>query len=393
MGECQITLVDRLPEHLYTPLLYEVATGMLEETGPKCRGKLRSGICIGFEQYRSIIGSRHIRYRRGEVVGVDLKSKSVQLKDQDAIAYDDLVIALGSETAYYGIPGLQEHCLPMKTLRDGFALRERLHTLVEEYLSGKRDRLDVVVGGGGATGTEVAAELAHFFLRMKQRDVLRPNCTSVTLVDAASDVLMMLPSTVRALATRRLKSLGVWVMTNTRVEMVDATGVTMKTGDEEMCRPADLVIWCGGIQPSSALKMIDAPKGPKGHLIVDASLRVQGLENVYAIGDCAQVASGKGFVPALAQSAIAEARVVAENLVRHVEGKSLTAWKPPAEWPTIVPLGGKYGIAKLGPFVFNGPIAYLLHKAADLRYWLQILPTVMALRVFLDGARTYIKND
>ncbi len=393
LGECEITLVDRRSEHLYTPLLYEVASGFLSKPNHLCRGALRQGVCVSYDAYKTILRSKWVKFKHGEVVGLDTPAQEVHLGGGERLSYDVLLVALGSEVAYYGIAGLKEYGFPLKNVRDALNVRERIFRLLERYRTGVDPFFSIVVGGGGATGVEFAAEIAHHFRELEQQKFLKKGGWSVTLVDQATDVLMAFPKALRSCAQARLESLGIRVLLNTVVKEVTADAVMVETEGKKMRLEADVTVWCGGIKPSSTLESLGLPLGPKGHLIVDETLRVSGSTNIFAIGDNAQIKAGEGFVPALAQAAFTEAGHVAKNISLHLQEKELLPWVPPTSWWSIVPLGGKYAAAQIGPFKMMGTTAYVLRKLADLRYWLMILPVVDAFRVWFSGASTYIKND
>ena len=387
IDECIVTLIDRASEHVYTPLLYEVASGFLQEPGRVCRGELKGGVCVSFEQYREIIGSRHIRFVRGEVIGLNRVSKEVLLKDGESVTYDDLVIALGSQTNYNGISGLQQYAFPMKTLHEAYRLRARIHEFLERYREGVEQNISIVVGGAGATGTELAGELGNFFTRLTREKVLRDGAWSVRLVEAGPEILSAFSSRVRVLARERLARLGVTVLTHTKIEELTEKTIRLTTQQETQETEADVVVWCGGIRPNSLLASFGLPLGPKGHLEVDAFLRVKGEEEIFALGDATAMA------PPLAQAAIAQASLLAENLMLHAQKKPLLAWRAKETWPAIIPVGGKFAIITIGRFVFHGTFGYWVRKVADARYLFRILPFKEAWQVWSHGAKTYLSND
>ncbi len=392
LGECEIILVDRRGEHLYTPLLYEVATGFLDAEGPECRGELRGGVCINLEQFRTIIGMKHIHFKRGDVQAIDVSAKTVTINNE-VVAYDDLVLALGSETAFYDIPGLEDHAYPLKHLGHAFTLRDRLHACLNAYREGKDDKIEIVVGGAGATGTEFAAELAHYLHNLEQTNVIRRGDWSIRLVDALPMILMNFSDDLRGLALKRLASLGVTVATDTKIKSVTDTSLTVEHGGKEERWSTDVTVWCGGIKPASVLASLQLPKGPKGHLMVDEMLQVRGVNNVYSLGDCAQMGSDGTVAPALAQAAIKEAGALAENLVRHRGGDKMVPWHVPNAWHSLLPMGGKYAIGKIGSITVKGWLGYMLRKIVDLAYWKNVLPLRYAFKVWTRGAMTYMKND
>ncbi len=387
IGTCGIILVDRSSEHVYTPLLYEVASGFLQDLGRVCRGELKAGVCVSFEQFRSIIGSRHIRFVRAEVVGVDHSAKQVLLNGGENIPYDDLVIALGSQSNDYGIKGIQQYAFPMKTLHEAYRLRARIHEFLERYRDGVEQKISIIVGGAGATGTELAGELGNFFKRLTHEQVLGDDAWSVQLVETGQEILSAFPSPVRKMARQRLAKLGVTVLTNTRIEELTEKTIRLTTQKETQETEADVVVWCGGIKPNALLASLGMPLVSNGHLDVDAFLRVNGEEEIFALGDVTALA------PPLAQVAIAQASTLAENLIRHVEKMPMRVWRAKKTWPAVIPIGGRFAIITIGRFVFQGSLAYWVRKVTDARYLLHILPFKEAWHVWSQGARTYLKND
>ncbi len=392
-GACEILLIDKETEHHYSALLYEVATGGLEMPPAQCVGELHAGVCVNFEQYTTIVGARHIRFRRGTVTNVDHARRIIRFEDGSTQSYDDVVLAFGAEVATYGISGLDTHALPMKTLRDAMRVRVHLYRLLGEYKKGERDHLSIVVGGAGATGCEFSAELGNFFERIARAGVFKPADLRLTLVEAGPNILGMMRSRLQVFARKRLERLGVKILTDTAIESVESHTVRLKSGET---LEADLMVWTGGIKPAAVISNLDFPKDKKGRLLVDETLRVQGQERVYALGDAAAFvvdpATGQS-VPALAQVAIAEAGIVAKNIVRAQEGKSLLGYRPPKHWPTILPLGGKYAIADFGRLTLTGWPAYVLRRFVDLYYFASILPLHYAWHMWLRGAKMYIQND
>lgn len=396
LKQSEITLIDRNAAHVYTPLLYEVASGELDEPSKACVGELRSGVCVQFEEYVNIVKKKNIRFRRDEVVGIDAEEKIVRTKSGEAIAYDDLVIATGTETATYGVPGVAEHARAMKTLRDAFHVRERVYSFIRAYKAGTEARISIVVAGGGATGVEFASETAHFFQRLVAIGIVQTADYRITLVESAPDVLLMFPPYMRAKARERLVRLGVTVRTETKLKEAKAGSVVLAgvdgTAREE---DADVVVWAAGIKPLASAKEWGLPVDEKGYVKIDATFAVEGMKNVHALGDCVSIIhpKTKAKVPALAQVAVREAGIVAENIARHLERKMPMSWTPPERWVTVVPMGGRYALADFGWFqLCDGP-AYVARKAADLLYFLSILPPREAWKMWREGARAYYKND
>ncbi len=396
MKSCEILLIDRRAEHLYTPLLYEVSSGELQASNRSCSGDLKSGVCVRFDAYVNIVKKKHIRFRRAEVTGIDREEQVVLLSGGERISYNDLVIAMGVEVATFGIPGVAEYALPMKTLSDAFAIRDRLHGFVQGYIDGKEKHLSIIVVGGGATGVEFAAESANFFARLASTGVLKSADYSVTLLEAAQNILPVFSESVRAVALHRLKELGVTIQVQTKLDEVKK-GRVFVTGKLGMPSeyPSDVAVWTAGVKPMAAGKAWGLPTDERGSIQIERSFVVVGEKHIFALGDCVMFKHPKTKtpVPALAQVAVREAGVVAENIVRQLERKLPVTWSPPERWAVVVPMGGKYAIADFGKFHLSGTLGFFVRKIADLFYFLSILPPLEAWKFWRQGADVYAKND
>jgi NADH dehydrogenase len=396
LKDCSVTLVDRRAEHTYTPLLYEVSSGELESSGRACSKELRSGACVPFGGFTRLLGKGRVRFVRDEVVGIDRESNEVLLRSGGRIPFDDLVLAPGSEVSTHGIPGAAEHAYPMKTLRDAFRIRERMHGFVEAYKRGDEKRISIVVAGGGATGVEFAAETAHFFQRLVREGIVRASDASLSLVEADPDILPTFSAGLRGRARARLAALGVEVSADTRLKEVrPGAVVTVAKDGVETTTEADVTVWTAGVKPLVGPKEWGLPVDERGYVRTDRSFAVEGVKNMYALGDAVVVLhpKRKARVPALAQVAVREAGIVAENIARGLERKAPTLWNPPERWVTMVPMGGTYAIAEFGRLCVYGRLGFAFRKCADLQYFLSILPPREAWNLWRRGAGVYARND
>ncbi|OGL73238.1 hypothetical protein A3E39_02915 [Candidatus Uhrbacteria bacterium RIFCSPHIGHO2_12_FULL_60_25] len=404
-----ILLIDKHRHHVYTPLLYEVASGCT--TGAEMELSLIRGATFRFgEVMRSCC---EIASAQGTVTGVDATRQEARLADGSVLAYGALVLALGSETDFFGIPGLRERAVTLKTRQDALDIRRRVEALMAPKRNGRKNgTIRLVVGGGGATGTEFAAEMACCFRSMVRRGALKRDAWEVTLVEATNRLLGMLKPELSAFAKRRLERLGVRVMLDTCFKGVeDGTVVItprpLKPGESagalvcdlrpgsEKRLPADCIVWTGGVRGPSVLKSFNLPLDPKDRVIVDSSMRVKGRRNLYAVGDCASLTDPKTGrpVPSLAQAATREADVAAANILAD-EGlaKTRRAYDFPS-FHTVVPLGGKYALACIGRVTITGFLGWVVRRLADLRYFVTALPVRYALHAYIRGAWLYVKND
>lgn len=405
---CRVTVVDRSPFHTFAPLLYEAATGFIEHENVGSAKLLRSGVAI---DTAALLSPHGVDFVEDEVTGVNWDLRQVILRDGQ-IGFDYLVVALGAETNYFGIKGMQEHAYVLKTSRDADRLRQRIHDCLHMKAEGKREAVNVVIGGGGATGVELASEMTMFLRQHLAKRHLRPGDFHITLVEAQNRVLAAMDPDLSAFALARLKTLGVHVHLDTAVKEVAHGKVTLapracrpgETVDQLLCdfkhdgsktMDADIVIWSGGIRGSSTLERLDVALDERGRRIpVDASLAVPGRKDAFVIGDSALLMDPKTKqpVPWLAQAAMVMGRTVADSIINRMAGRPDVAYRFPA-YPVVVPLGGKFAAAKVGKRKLRGLSGWVIHELAALRYFTSILPFWSALGLWWRGTVMYAKND
>ena len=268
----------------------------------------------------------------------DPETGHVELASGDTLRYDYGVVAFGSDTAYYGIDGLREHAHPLKTLDDAAAIRE-------DALDTIADGGDVVVGGAGLSGVQVAGEIAAL---AREEEATVPEDVSVTLVEQLETVAPNFPANFRRAVREALVDRGIEIQTDTTVTAVDDGTVVTDGGD----LPADTLVWTGGIagQPAAAG---DRP-------VVRADLRL--TDRTLAVGDAARVVGADGeAVPASASAAIREAKTAATNVERLVDGGTDGFSPRLARYRFDVPgwlvSVGDGAVAQLGPTVLTGAAA------------------------------------
>lgn len=406
----KITVIDRSRLHTYTPLLYEVATGFIEHENVGSAKLLQSGAAIANETILSRWGADFIE---GEITGVDWAAKRVLLRGGEPVFFDYLVVALGAETNFYGIEGMAENALTLKSVRDADRLRQRIHDFLHKREKDPSRKFTVFIGGAGATGVELAAELTMFLRRHMMRKHLRPEDFEICLVEVQSRVLGMMDPAISKMAAERLQALGVKLMLDTCVKSVAAGRVVLaprplKQGEsrdsllcefkseEEKVFNADILVWSGGIRGAAALERFGLPLDARGkRLAVNAAFEVAGQPNVFAVGDSALLMDPrtKMPVPWLAQAAMVHGSAVAATIMRRVAGGFSAAAYDFREYPVIFPLGGKCAIFHFKSRTFNGWLGWGIKELANLRYFLHILPFFSALTLWWRGARMYSQND
>jgi NADH dehydrogenase len=311
-GEADVTLVDRSNFSLFTPLLYQVATGELPPHA------------VAYPLRVPLAGAG-FRFLRTEVEAIDVEKKVVRTADGE-VAYDHVVITPGSVTNDFGIPGVKEHALVLKWLEDGRAVRHRILSTFEDAAllpdaARRRDLLSFAIVGAGPVGVELAAsmrDLMDHTLRgiYPTIDVRRE--PSITLIDGADRVVPGMDPRLSAIAQRRLEQLGVRIMLKTLVSEVGERSLRTKDGTT---LTANTVIWAGGVKVNPVVAACDLPRAKDGRLVVDTSFRVGGRDDVFALGDSAYFEQHGKPLPMLAQVAVLEAPAAATNIARLVRGE------------------------------------------------------------------------
>ena len=319
-----VVLVDATPTHLWKPLLHEVAAGTLNSYQDELN-------------YIAHARAHHFRYRFGRMDGLDRARKEIRLAPiadpagneivpAMRIAYDTLVIAVGSVSNDFDTPGAREHCAFLDTRAEA----ESLHrALLVGVLAGVADvpadgGMDVAIVGGGATGVELAAELRRMGEELSRYGVpIRPDALRVTLIEAAPRILSTLPEGLAGSVRTALEGLGIRVLTGAPVARIEATGVTLADGTSI---PARVKVWAAGIKAPDFLKDLDGLESNRnGQLAVRRTLQTTRDDDVFAFGDCAQCPQPGSDrpVPARAQAAHQQASFLLGSLTRRLEGKPL----------------------------------------------------------------------
>ncbi|WP_017667161.1 NAD(P)/FAD-dependent oxidoreductase [Sandarakinorhabdus sp. AAP62] len=383
-----IILVDRNPTHIWKPLLHEVAAGSLDANLDE----------VGYRGHAYRWG---YRYFDGALEAIDREARQIVIApiiDEDGsevigrhrIRYDFLVLAVGSISNDFGIPGVKDHCLALETRNDADRFRRKLlnqclrvsRAMVAD--AGSDATVKVVIVGGGATGVELAAELysaadALGFYGLEVFDRLR---LQVTLLEAGPRILPMLPEKLAAAAHAELENLGVKVLPNTQVTAATADAITVKDGT---IIPADIKVWAAGVKGADFLSGIGGLETTRtNQLLVRDTLQTTLDDHIFAIGDCASYTPpGEARpIPPRAQAAHQMAQTVFANIKATLKGKPLKpfvyqdkgALVNLARYSTVGSLmgnlvGGKMAIeGRLARFVYTS--LYRLHLIA-IHGWLK----------------------
>jgi NADH dehydrogenase len=314
--EAQVVLVSRSNFYLFTPLLAEVAASLVESRHV-------------VNPIRRML--RRVRFVEGTVRSLDPEGRVVRFVDENGRArtleYDHCVLAPGSVTEFFGIPGLAENALTLKTLGDAIRIRNHAIDLLERAAllepGERRDLLTFAVVGGGLNGTEVCGELHDFILHaVRDYPAIDPAEVRMVLIEMLPRLAQEVPEALGAYAKRNFEERGIEVWLNARVVAYENGCVRVHDGRELATRT---VIWTAGVRPSPLVRLIPAPRVPGDHrLPVNEFLQVRGYTNLWAVGDCACVPDPAGGAqPPTAQHAVRQGRHVARNIVAALQGRPL----------------------------------------------------------------------
>jgi NADH dehydrogenase len=367
-----ITLVDASRTHLWKPLLHQVAAGTLDSHADE-------------REYFALARSNCFEFRLGRMDGLNREKKEIYLEPtidengeellpRQALAYDTLVIALGSQTNDFGTKGARENCIML----DSLPAAERFHKkLINCCLRAQSQaqafgegRFTVTIIGGGATGVELAAELHMTTKILSSYGLVNfhpEKDLKIVIVDAAPRLLQMLPERLSYAVAKELRSIAIEVHTNEKVMEVTKEGVMMASGK---FIPSGIVVWAAGIKAPEFLKELDGLESNRiNQLIVSRQLQSSRDPAIFALGDCCACPQGEGLppVPPRAQSAHQQAGMLAKSLVRMLQGKSLLEFTY-KDHGSLVSLGNYSTVGSLMGAIASGSV-FIEGTLAKWMYW------------------------
>ena len=315
-ADFQVTLVDRRNHHVFQPLLYQVATAVLNP----------SDIAAPI---RRIVRGKNVTVLLGEVTAIDLAEKKVRL-GPDEIAYDYVVIATGSTHSYFGHDDWARHAPGLKSIEDALEMRKRILFAYEAAErepdpDRRQEWLTFVVVGGGPTGVELAGALAEISRVSLAHDFhnFDPRQAKVVLVEGLSRLLTAYPEKLSVKAKRSLERLGVGVRTDTRVTEVQDNGV--RAGKEWIA--SRTVLWGAGVAASPLARSLGVPLDRAGRVAVTPELTVPGHPHAYVVGDLATLVQDGLAIPSVAPAAMQQGTHAGKNIIRAARGLAPTPFR------------------------------------------------------------------
>jgi len=373
-SEVEITLINKENFFLFTPMLHEVAAGDLDLTNI-------------VNPVRKLL--KNVAFFEGEVQEIDLVRRQVLVGHgfdghSHALEFDQIVLSLGSTTQFFGLPGVEEHTLTMKSLSDAVKLRNRLIALLEAAdtecsLSERREPLSVAVAGAGFAGVETLASINDFLRNSLQ---FYPNLSSadlrLTLIHPGEVILPELSPKLGHYAQGKLEERGIEVLAHSRVTSYNGSTIELAGGKR---LGAKTLIWTAGTMPNPLISMLPCAI-ERGRVKVTAELAVPHWPGVWALGDCALVpdlTTGK-FCPPTAQHALRQGKVVAQNILAYVDGGEFRKF----DFKTIgqlATIGHRAGVASIFGVNVSGFLAWWMWRTI----YLSKLPRLeKKVRVALD---------
>jgi NADH dehydrogenase len=340
----QVTLIDRHNFQTFLPLLYQVSTAGLaaDHVAYPIRGALRK---------------TNVDFRMGVPKQINASSNELILDSGECITYDHLVIAMGSTTADFGIPGVTKFAFGMKTVGEALAIRSRVMRAYENMCNpSSTDKFEIAIVGGGPTGVEMAGAFAELIRGPLKSDfAAAAQRINVSIIEGGPRLVPSFSASLSARTQRDLEKLGVTVRTATAVKEVNENSIQTSAGE---FIPANITIWAAGVKGVNEMEELNLPV-LKGRIQVEETLQVTGYENIWAIGDIAGVIGSDGnMLPMVAPVAMQQGRFFAKQVKARTAGLSLKAFKY-TDKGSMATIGRHKAIVEVKGIRIAGPIAWL----------------------------------
>lgn len=313
--EYRVHLIDKNPYHTLKTQLHEAAVRKAEVSIPIDR----------------IINKLNIVFYCKEVTGIDPVKRLVYMKN-DSLSFEYLVIAIGSQANFYGVPGLREHSFSLQTLPDAQLIYNHINKVCEQAAKEvkterRKDMLRFIIGGGGLSGVEFSTELADYIVMCIRKHNLNPDEVEIILIEAAERIVPQMDESFAEYIMKKLLEKGIKIITGTGIVNLTGDLVTLSSGE---ILTTKTLIWTGGIRITDLVRDSGMKIGQSGRIIVDEFLRAEGFPFICAIGDNALAINPdtEKPVPASAQFALQQGRLVAKNIYADISAGIKRPYRP-----------------------------------------------------------------
>jgi NADH dehydrogenase len=363
-SEADVVVVDKHDYHTFQPLLYQVATGLLEQPA------------VGHPIRDLFHKQDNVRIHQDRVTAIDLEARRVTFDELEPLGYDYLVVGMGAEVNFFGVEGAADHAFPLYTLADAVRLKNHVLRTWE-----KADRepsliddgaLNIVVVGGGPTGVETAGALAELYNGVFRKDYpdIAPDRAKITLVEAGPQIFPMFKEDIRTYTEEALTKRGVEVQTGEVVASITPQRVTLKSGT---VLPAHTLVWGAGLQGNALVQSLGLELERGNRIGVDEELRIPSHPEVYAVGDVAAITDQKTnqVLPQLGSVALQSGEHAGKTIAQRIAGKETKPFKY-KDKGTMAAIGrGSAVVQMLGGKTMKGKTAQLAWATVHLA----LLPT------------------
>jgi NADH dehydrogenase len=351
----EVTVVDRHNFQTFLPLLYQVSTAGLaaDHVAYPIRGALRK---------------TDIKFRMGSPISVDHKNKEVKLDSSEVLKFDHLIVALGSVSADFGIPGVNEYALGMKTVHEALTIRAEIMRRFEDLCRFEDEtKLSISVIGGGPTGVEMAGAIAELIRGPLKSDQAEAAANiQVSLIEAGPRLLPPFAPSLSERTKKDLEKLGVKVLLNAAVKAIEHRKIILK---DDSVLNSEITIWAAGVKGSDAMAQLNLPTNGN-RVAVEPTMQVKNYPNIWALGDIAGALGKDGRpLPMVAPVAIQQGKFIAKQIARLISNKPLTDFKY-LDKGSMATIGRNKAIVQVRGLKIAGPVAWLIWLWLHLFYLL-----------------------
>ena len=339
----EVTVVDRHNFQTFLPLLYQVSTAGLaaDHVAYPIRGALRK---------------TNIKFRMGSPISIDHKNKEIKLDSSEVLKFDHLIVALGSVSADFGIPGVTEYALGMKTVHEALTIRAEIMRRFEDLCRFEDEtRFSISVIGGGPTGVEMAGAIAELIRGPLKSDQANAAAhINISLIEAGPRLLPPFAPSLSERTKKDLEKLGVKVMLNTAVKAIEHRKIILKDNTQIN---SEITIWAAGVKGSDAMGQLNLPTAGN-RVAVEPTMQVKNYPYIWALGDIAGALGKDGRpLPMVAPVAIQQGKFIAKQIQRLSSNKALGNFKY-IDKGSMATIGRHKAVVEVGKFRMSGPLAW-----------------------------------
>ncbi|NLA84241.1 MAG: NAD(P)/FAD-dependent oxidoreductase [Clostridiales bacterium] len=356
-NDVEIILIDQNDHHTILTELHEIAGHRIEPGGVQV-------------SIRHVLQYTKVKFVQDKITNADLKEKKLFSETRE-YPFDYLIFGLGSEPAYFGIPGMEENAFTLWSLEDAKTIHKHIREMFRKAASEtdpkkRKELLTFAVGGGGFTGVELMGEFIQWMPALCREYGIDRNEIRLLLVEALPTILPIINDKLIKKSVRYMEKHGVEILTNSPITNVTPDSFSIKSGEEF---PTRTLIWAGGIQANSIVNKLGVSQGKRNRIIVNEYCQTVEYPYVYAVGDNMQFTNEKGGVlPPLVETALQSGHNAAENIAADILGKEKKAFNPKLHG-VMISIGSTYGVAQLsGVPMMSGFLAIIVKHLVNLHY-------------------------